>query len=66
MILTYFESIFRTEFSQGYQVFEFFNWISDYHEDQFQKSSAGTEILEKKILAVTVKLVFKIMKTFKM
>ena len=46
MILTYFESIFRTEFSQGYQIFVFFNWISDYHEDQFQKSSAGSEILE--------------------
>ena len=47
MIFTYFESIFHTEFNHGYLIFVFFNWISDYHEDQFQKSSAGSEILEK-------------------
>ena len=45
--LTYFESIFHTKFSQGYQIFVFSNRISDYHEDMFPKSSAGSEILEK-------------------
>ena len=44
LILTYFESIFQTEFSQGYEIFVLFNRISGYYEDQFQKSSAGSEI----------------------